>query len=80
MADAAVPSSGVGGGGGGGGGFGAAGSAGPRGRGRRTMLKIILIGDQAVGKTALLNRYAHNLFNEYYKVWLCRQSNQGWIH
>ncbi|KMT08638.1 hypothetical protein BVRB_6g139150 [Beta vulgaris subsp. vulgaris] len=34
----------------------------------RTLLKVIVLGDIAVGKTSLINRYVHKKFNQQYKA------------
>ncbi|KAL2907276.1 Ras-related protein Rab7 [Bienertia sinuspersici] len=34
----------------------------------RTLLKVIILGDIAVGKTSLINRYVHQKFNQQYKA------------
>jgi Ras-related protein Rab-7A len=35
---------------------------------KRTLLKIIILGDSAVGKTSLMNQYVNNKFSSHYKV------------
>lgn len=35
---------------------------------QRTLLKVIVLGDVAVGKTSLINRYVHKKFNQQYKA------------
>ena len=36
----------------------------------RIKYKIVLLGDQGVGKTALIDRYIHNIFNPSYNVYV----------
>lgn len=33
----------------------------------KNKFKIIFLGDQSVGKSSIINRYAHNMFNEVYE-------------
>ncbi|CAA2953501.1 ras-related Rab7 [Olea europaea subsp. europaea] len=35
---------------------------------RRTLLKVIVLGDSGVGKTSLMNQYVHKKFNHQYKA------------
>uniref|UniRef100_A0ACD5T819 Uncharacterized protein n=1 Tax=Avena sativa TaxID=4498 RepID=A0ACD5T819_AVESA len=35
---------------------------------RRTLLKIIVLGDSGVGKTSLMNQYVHKKFSQQYKA------------
>ncbi|KAE8706833.1 Ras-related protein Rab7 [Hibiscus syriacus] len=35
---------------------------------RRTLLKVIVLGDSGVGKTSLMNQYIYNKFNQQYKA------------
>ncbi|KAJ6709142.1 RAS-RELATED PROTEIN RABG3A [Salix koriyanagi] len=35
---------------------------------RRTLLKVIVLGDSGVGKTALMNQYVHKKFSQQYKA------------
>ncbi|XVE86650.1 hypothetical protein DITRI_Ditri18aG0051800 [Diplodiscus trichospermus] len=35
---------------------------------RRTLLKVIVLGDCGVGKTSLMNQYVYNKFNQQYKA------------
>ena len=62
MTQAANPAAGgVQAGGGGGGGGGGAGA------GKRSLAKLVVLGDASVGKTALLNSYVHKKFDSRYK-------------
>ena len=38
------------------------------GNSSRIKYKIVMLGDQGVGKTALIDRYIHNIFNPSYNV------------
>ncbi|GKV32472.1 hypothetical protein SLEP1_g41076 [Rubroshorea leprosula] len=35
---------------------------------RRTLLKVIVLGDSGVGKTSLMNQYVHKKFSQQYKA------------
>ncbi|KAK4585376.1 hypothetical protein RGQ29_022867 [Quercus rubra] len=35
---------------------------------KRTLLKVIVLGDSGVGKTSLMNQYVHMKFNPHYKA------------
>jgi len=35
---------------------------------REIILKIVIIGDMATGKSALVKRYVHNVFSEHYRA------------
>ncbi|KAJ7283120.1 hypothetical protein O6H91_Y346700 [Diphasiastrum complanatum] len=35
---------------------------------RRTLLKVIILGDSGVGKTSLMNQYVNKKFNNQYKA------------
>ena len=37
----------------------------------KSKYKIVLLGDQHVGKTAIINRFIHNAYDPTYSVHLC---------
>ena len=48
------------------------------GFGAALKFKIVFVGDQAVGKTSLINRYAYDSFEATYQVLIYRQINLGY--
>ncbi|VDK43715.1 unnamed protein product [Anisakis simplex] len=35
---------------------------------KQLLFKILVIGDVGTGKSSIVRRYVHNLFNQYYKA------------
>ncbi|KHN76201.1 Ras-related protein Rab-32A [Toxocara canis] len=42
---------------------------------KQLLLKILVIGDVGTGKSSIVRRYVHNLFNHYYKATMCHPEN-----
>jgi Ras-related protein Rab-7A len=36
--------------------------------GKKTVIKVVILGDMCVGKTTLMNRYVKKIFNNFYKA------------
>jgi Ras-related protein Rab-32 len=42
---------------------------------REFLFKVLVIGELATGKTALVKRYVHSFFSEHYRATVCFSKN-----